>query len=270
LNHSGALKGDEQQRDRQWRRNYWNPALKWLPQDKTLDESALVIAALHHDAVDEKGKPRRSRQLACIRLEQFAKWAELDVRLKPYRGKYSPRQVDRSIPSDEVIESAMQAIANPDWKWAAGMMATFGLRDHECWFVSLQQDADGWLAVVSDGKTGGRSVRPLHPHWVELFDLSNGKAPDIQVRSHDEYGERMARQFKRCNIPFTPYELRHAYAIRSSVVYKIPVPVSAAHMGHSPEVHSRIYNKHLSEEAKAAAYWKAVKADRPSMKRSGD
>jgi integrase len=255
---SGTLKGDDVQRDRHWRKNFWNPALKWLPQNRSLDESALIIAAVHHDAVDEQGRPRRSRQHACMRLEQFAKWAGLQVSLKQYRGKYSPSQIVRNIPEDGAIEAAVLGMANADWRWAAGMMAAFGLRDHEVWFAKLDHEMGGWVTRVSEGKTGPRTIRPLHPHWIELFDLPNGKAPVIKVRTHDEYGERMARQFKRCGIPFTPYDTRHAYAIRSSVAYKIPISVSAAHMGHSPEVHLRTYNKHLSEAAKVLAYQEAI------------
>lgn len=258
LDRVGALTGDPETRDRQWRRDHWNPALKWLPQDGPLTDQAIIIAALHHDAVNESGRPRRSRQLACIRLGQFAKWAGVAVDLAPYRGKYSPSQVDRNIPSDADIEKAIASLTNPGWKWIAGMMATFGLRDHECWFATLSQDDSGWIAVVSEGKTGDRTARALHPHWVDLFNLPNGKAPDIKCRSHDEYGERTARHFKRSRVGFAPYDLRHAYAIRGSLGYKIPVAVMAAWLGHSPAVFLRIYSKHLSGAVMDQAYRDAI------------
>jgi len=192
-------------------------------------------------------------------LGQFAKWAGIEIDLKPYKGKYSPSQIERNIPTDEAIVEAVSSIKNNDWRWAAAMMAAFGLRDHECWSVTLAQENGEYLALVEKGKTGARTVRPLRPEWVELWDLPNGKPPQIKTRGHEEYGERMSRHFKRSGIQFCPYDLRHAYALRSSVRYKIPVSVSAAHMGHSPEVHMKTYNKHLSEVAKRSAYDEAIR-----------
>jgi integrase len=257
---SNKLNGDEATKDKQWRRNFYNPALKWLPQDEPLTANALIIAALHHDAIGLNGKPTRARQKACTLLGAFAKWACAEVDLKPYQGKYSPSQIERNIPSDEAIVEAVSGIKNPSWRWAAAMMAAYGLRDHECWMVEIREENGEFLAYVLKGKTGDRIVRPLHPEWVNLWDLPNGSPPEIKVRGHEEFGERMSRHFKRSGIPFTPYDLRHAYAIRSSVRYKIPVSVSAAHMGHSPEVHMKTYNKHLSEVTKRAAYDEAIAA----------
>jgi integrase len=258
LDQIDSLKGDNAARDRQWRRDHWNPALKWLDQSAQLSDQAIKMAALHHDAVGDGGKPSRARQLACIRLGQFAKWAGIDVDLSPYRGKYSPSQVVRNIPTDEEIKNAVQSLENSEWRWIAGMMGAFGLRNHECWFTELVQDEIGWLAKISEGKTGSRTARPLHPDWVEEFDLPDGKAPNIKCRGHSEYGERAARHFKRSKIGFCPYDLRHAYAIRGSLQYEIPVAVMASWLGHSPAVFLRIYSKHLSAAIKNESYKKAV------------
>ncbi|MCC5622699.1 hypothetical protein [Nostoc sp. CHAB 5715] len=56
----------------------------------------------------------------------------------------------------------------------------------------------------------------------------------------------MSRTFDRRNAPFNPYDLRHAYAIRGSVRYKVPVATMAGWMGHSPTVHWNTYNKWIS------------------------
>jgi integrase len=247
-----ALTGDAVAIDRLWRRRYWNPALKWIPTGPLTRES-LITAALHH------AQNTRSRQLACVILQQFAKWAEITVDLKPYRGAYSTDDVERTIPPDVEILSAIQQIKNPGWRWVAGMMATYGLRDHECWYTTLSEDEDGVIvANISDGKTGSRTARPLPPNWVDVLDLRNGHAPKLTVRTNDEYGERTARHFKRSGVPFQPYDLRHAYGLRSTVELGIPVPVGAGHMGHSPELHLKIYNKHITENQKRDAYRKAV------------
>ena len=46
-----------------------------------------------------------------------------------------------------------------------------------------------------------------------------------------ELGTKVSRQFKRYGIPFPPYVLRHAYGIRASVTFELPV-TAAALMGH--------------------------------------
>jgi integrase len=241
-----------------WLKRYWSPALKDLPQDEPLDSKAIRLAALQFNAINQDGKPTRSRQIACQVLGRFAKWAEIEVDLSPYKGSYSPAQVERNIPNDEAIAAAVLGLKHPGWRWVAGMMAAFGIRDHECWFAKLEQDAIGWICIVSDGKTGSRVSRPVPPEWVELFDLPNGKAPDIKIRVLNDYGDRTGKHFKRSGAGFAPYDLRHAYAIRSSVAYGIPVVVSAAHMGHSPNLHQGTYNKHIGEAQKREAYRRAI------------
>jgi hypothetical protein len=47
-------------------------------------------------------------------------------------------------------------------------------------------------------------------------------------------------------LPFVPYDLRHAYAIRGSVVFQLLVAVMAELMGHSPEFHFSTYNQWIS------------------------
>lgn len=247
-----ALVGNDVAIDLLWRRRHWYPALQWIPSGP-LNRESIIAAALHHT------QNTRSRQLACVVLQQFATWAEIAVDLKPYRGDYSTEDVERTIPPDDEILAAVIQIKNPGWRWVAGMMAVYGLRDHECWYTTLSEDEDGViLANVSAGKTGPRIARPLPPEWVDVLDLRKGRAPALNVRTNDEYGERTARHFKRSGVPFQPYDLRHAYGLRSTVELGIPVPVGAGHMGHSPETHLRIYNKHITENQKRDAYRKAV------------
>jgi integrase len=67
-------------------------------------------------------------------------------------------------------------------------------------------------------------------------------------------GDRVIKAFKRQGVPFSPYNLRHAYAIRASVVFKFPVAVAAAMMGHSPDVHWRTYNRWINQEQHQRIY----------------
>ncbi len=77
-------------------------------------------------------------------------------------------------------------------------------------------------------------------------------------------GDRVIKAFKRQGVPFTPYSLSHAYAIRASVAFKFPVAVAAAMMGHSPDVHWRTYNRWIDREQYQRVYDELVnRADRP-------
>ncbi len=236
-----------------WRKRYYNPALKWLPE--TIELSASVFIA-----VAQRSKPNtRSRQVACLVLQQFAKFAGVEVDLQPYAGNYSPKKAVREIPPDDVIVESIERFSSPAWRCLYGLMATYGLRDHEVFFTEVewrQTEAGNQILVakVADGKTGSREVYPFYPEWVERWQLWNVTLPKLTARINQDYGERVARAFKRAGLSFTPYDLRHAYAIRISVVFKLPVAVAAALMGHSPTVHWQTYNRWINQEQHQRVY----------------
>ena len=116
-----------------------------------------------------------------------------------------------------------------------GMMATYGLRDHElddCEFIDLKHR----LKVPDETKTGFRVVVPLHRDWVDLFELRSerrrvkiSKAPDATAQWL-YYHRRLKLGF-----PYIPYSLRHAYAGRLWRVggSNLDVFTAARLMGHS-------------------------------------
>jgi integrase len=55
--------------------------------------------------------------------------------------------------------------------------------------------------------------------------------------------DRVGKRFQSYGLPFVPYDLRHAHAIRGSVVFQLPVAVMAELMGHSPELHFSTYDR---------------------------
>lgn len=254
--HFYASKGETPDTRQTWRKDYMG-VFRHLPGDIELTEGVLVLAAQRTRANS------RSRKFACQVLGQLAKFAEVEVDLKPYRGNYSPKKVQpRDIPNDLTIAQVRDTISNIQWQWVYGVMAAYGLRDHEAFFVSIEPDPP-YNAHVSEGKTGPRVVRPLYPEWLEKWRLWDSKKPHCKG-THRDLGERTARAFKRLGVPFTPYNLRHAYAIRASVVFKFPVAVAAALMGHSPEQHWSRYNRWISQAQHEQVYREAVeREDRP-------
>ena len=234
--------------DKLWRRRYVNLGLGKLNPNDVLTPELLIQAVL------TKKSNSRSRQIACQVMAQFAKFAGLEVDFSPYIGSYSSLKQVKDLPSDQEIEEAVAAFKNPQWQYVAAMMATFGLRDHEVFFTEVLEEDGDWIAKVSDGKTEGRDVFPLPVEWVERWQLWERRLPPLKVRLKEEYGERVARAFKRQGCPFTPYTLRHANAVRRSVTVGLPIKVAADDMGHSPEVHLKVYSRHLSKAQRREAH----------------
>ncbi|MEY4430918.1 MAG: hypothetical protein RLZZ533_854, partial [Cyanobacteriota bacterium] len=76
----------------------------------------------------------------------------------------------RQLPSDGQILEWIERIPNPGWRLAYGLMATYGLRNHEVFFTDLSALAPGGdrvLRVLPTSKTGEHQVWPFQPEWVE-------------------------------------------------------------------------------------------------------
>jgi len=85
-------------------------------------------------------------------------------------------------------------------------------------------------------------VYPLHPEWVEYFDLANAQLPLCDRQTHKSKGEAVCKYFARQDLPFSIYFLRYAWAIRN-IGYGIPDTTAARGMGHSVEVHQQSYQR---------------------------
>jgi integrase len=91
------------------------------------------------------------------------------------------------------------------------------------------------------------SVYPIYPEWFELFELGNIYQPKSAV------SDRASKQFAKHKIPFRPYDLRHAWAIRS-MEFGLPLELAAVQMGHSMTVHSRTYHRWISDRHHKRAF----------------
>ena len=153
----------------------------------------------------------------------------------------------------EQILGLVDEIPNPGWKLVYGLMATYGLRNHEVFFCdlsALSPGGDRVLRVLPTSKTGEHQVWPFQPEWVERFDLERlGRDPaalppvarDLRRTTLRHAGRRVAEQFRRYALPITPYDLRHAWAVRT-IHIGLPDTVAARMMGHSVAIHTRTYH----------------------------
>ncbi|HEY9753358.1 MAG TPA: hypothetical protein V6C46_10430 [Coleofasciculaceae cyanobacterium] len=241
-----------------WQR-HWMPVYNRLPLDKEPAEVYLMAVVT---SIDPNETPW-TRHKACQKLQKLADFIGLKIDLKPYQGNYTKQQYRREkklyIPSDDEILEWYEKIPEPSWQWAYGMMAAYGLRNHEIFFCEF---SDRLALTVLEGKTGRREgVMPIYPVWVEQWNLTDIKKPNCKGRpgkGYREYGERVSRQFERYEIPFTPYALRHAYGIRGTIVEGMPESTMAAYMGHSELVHLTTYNRFASKEHHMQAYRKNI------------
>jgi integrase len=159
----------------------------------------------------------------------------------------------RRLPSDAQILALVERIPSPAWRLVYGLMATYGLRNHEvffCDFSALAPGGDRVLRVLPTSKTGEHQVWPFQPEWVDRFALEPlGLDPaalppvctDLRRTTLRQAGRRVAEQFHRYDLPITPYDLRHAWAVRT-IHIGLPDTVAARMMGHSVAIHTRTYH----------------------------
>ena len=238
----------------------WNgdyaKVLKKLPASASLNGDLLQTLVIGTKA------NTRSRQRVVMACNALAKFAGIEWDGSPLRGNYSPSKVEpRDLPSDEEIALHRQQLENPAWKWVYGMMATYGLRNHEVFHLEL--DDFPIVKVLEDTKTGAREVWPCYPEWAENWELQTRQLPPIKLdRPNSKIGHSVTKYLSP-KLPFLPYDLRHAWAVRT-LLFGWPVELSARQMGHSIDVHTRTYQRWIDREKIQAVYELLVnRSDRP-------
>lgn len=192
---------------------------------------------------------------------------------------FTPVRQKRDIPDNELIEQSFYLFEKKasnrkkqpkvelkdTWKlksWLYGMMAVFGLRPHELlthpnidWWLSSKNVDNTWN-VHKDCKTGEREAFPLNHQWIELFELKNEQrllelkelcSKIVNSEKMDYTVQNIAQYFKRIGVPFKPYNLRHAWAIRAHLM-GIPIKAAATSLGHSTEIHSKTYHREFGRD----------------------
>ncbi len=247
------------------------------PEQLATSENLLEIL----DTTETESYPRRN---LAISISVFAKYFDIDINITEYLKR--PKAQKRNIPSDNQIETAylgyeqyannrqQRGIKNRkfenNWKiyrWVYGMLATFGLRPRELflrpniqWWLSTENIHNTWK-VDELAKTGEREVLPLHERWIELFDLKNQEiclsvaeyfTDSISYKRLNSNKLANCNWFKKANCGFTPYDLRHAWAIRAHLM-GIPIKAASDNLGHSVQMHTSTYQKWFSLDNRKSA-----------------
>lgn len=209
-------------------------------------------------AVEATPANTRTRQKAVEKLGKIAAFVGLEIDLSPYKGEY--KLEERKIPVDKFIHTCRDNFSdNEEWQWVYSVLAVYGLRPHEVFFSEISNDLK---CRVLEGKTGPRIIYPLHPSWAEEWEVQQIKKPKVQGATYRAIGQRVHRHFKRRGIGFTPYDLRHAYAIRATNQYRIPTATLAAWMGHRATVNLDIYNRWISEAESDRVFQEMVRKEK--------
>ncbi|MEM8503628.1 MAG: site-specific integrase [Cyanobacteria bacterium P01_D01_bin.1] len=247
-------------------RTTWEKAyVPYLKQLQTIaaQHSSYSLPEAIYATVQSTKANSRSRQICCTALDALATFLNipLPTELKAYWGNYGNSKTQlRQLPTDAEILSTYQKIKNPTWQFVYGIMATYGLRNHEVFFSDYAMLASGddeaAIEVLESTKTGAHDVWPFHPEWVDAFNLRDIRLPkvntDLNTTTLQLVGQLVSKQFKRYEIPFSPYDLRHAWAVRTIGV-GLPDTVSARMMGHSVAVHNRTYHRWITRRDQRAA-----------------
>ena len=250
--------GSAEALDKRWRENYWYPCFKHL------DASRKLTTVYLGNVANNQWRPNsRAKQKGVQLLSRLADMAGVDFDPSQFKSGYNPNKVKREIPTDDQIESVIDDIKNRRWQWVAGMMATYGLRDHEVFVCQLEQrifkNRTVLVAMVpEDTKTGSRPVLPLPEMWVERWRLDEVDKPKVTTVINKDYGDRVSTQFQRMKIPFPAYSLRHAWNIRAALQAELPTAVAAQLAGHDPGTNLRVYQKHIGEARAQEAWLKAT------------
>ena len=203
----------------------------------------------------------RSRKQCGTTLNVFADF--IDHRLPSEwkiisRGYGLKKASYRKLPNDDFIKNLWLKIPCKSWQYVFGLMATYGLRNHEVFFCdlsSLKINGDKIIRVLPTTKTGEHQVWPFHPEWVDLFELNAlGDNPkllpkinlDFRNTTLQNIGKRITDQFSRYNLKIRPYDLRHAWAVRT-IFYDLPDTVAARMMGHSVSLHTQTYHHWITK-----------------------
>lgn len=217
------------------------------------DQKSPLTPEVIISAICKTSPDTRSRVLSVIAWSQLVKFAGLDLNLKGYRGRYKPKpRSDLLLPSrDEIILARKQLTRDVD-RWIFSMLYLYGLRNHECFFVSLIDSKK--FAYVSKGKTGSRQVLPCDPSLFDDWGVVN--IPEFKINqqlSNAALGFKVSALFRSYDIPFRGYDLRHCYS-REMHQSGANSHLVARMMGHSLSVHEKTYCGWVGTESLLAQY----------------
>ena len=185
---------------------------------------------------------------------------------------------------DHQIARLLEAIPNPKWRTAVGLVACFGLRGVELGYIQPRGPLlhCSYEKRTARGSTKPRDIVGLDPVGLEglsadllaLLAEQGAEALPSGCRGKGGAGDALHQYLERLPIwaelvaetrelndqALVPYSLRHGYALRAHEVYGHSPRVAAALMGHSLQTHSSVYGAWTDAEVIASALARTMAA----------
>jgi integrase len=235
-------------REEAWRIQ-WFKYLKKLPPDQYLSDQIIL------EAIKKTEEASASRLQLCTKLKTFFDFIGFNTSLNLIalgKGYELPPVDSDELPTDEAILAALDSIDDPKWRTAYLLQAIFGLRNHEIFFLDRTKNESyqgiAVLTVSDETKTRFHPVAALYPEWFDNpeWNLRTAELPkielDLEKTTLSKIGAAVTKAFRRFEIPFSPYMLRHAWA-RRAMEFGFTDEAAAEFMGHSVEVHRKHYHR---------------------------
>ena len=239
--------------------NSYRDTFRLLPMDEPISKELL-------ESVLRKIDPSKHwRGVALNNFRQLAKDVGIELDVERLRSAYRHSAIEpRRLPTDAEIVATRNSIKSPRWQYLYGLLAAYGLRPHEAFYLAPDSLATApGVARVLEGKTGSRIVFPCYPEWWELWGLDRyDLMPNVKFGDHATAGQRVTDFFARNKLP-RAYYLRHRWAVRTSE-FGWPVELAARQMGHDLAVHTKTYHRCLGDDTQSRV-WQTLMArdDRP-------
>lgn len=261
-----AERGRNHQTESTWRTTY-QYAFDMLDSDRAISADDMCRAIARCTRANSS-----ARRNVVVALSALALMAGLDPSpIKRLRGNYSAQSVEKKeLPSDERIEETWQWLSSnkPLWGWIFGVIAAYGIRPHEIFYLSDDFSQFPQMQIADGGKTGSRVILPLHEDWADRWRLYDALMPRLKLHgteTNSALGNKIYAGFRNLNrsIPETmkldePYAYRHAWAVRARA-RGLDVDAAAHYLGHSPEVHRATYLRSAGERPYRLAYDRILK-----------
>jgi len=280
--------------DRTWRSDHVKPmrlALTELVILKTQTADELIAAVARNYKL---GSVSRNKAVASVSrfLRYGIKHHHLNpvrwtprVELEEVRGRRIPKREQYPFTDEQIIRLVDAMQAHPKkvtqrYVWMIQLMATYGLRPIEVFYLSLRSNGELWCDYrkrAGGGDTKPRKLRPIPvidntgkpAAWNVEDRLRLGEEKPNIVRNHA--GTRLGEFLNDLEIPTwreiceeaeadgykaVPYGFRHRYS-RAAHAAGIPAKHIADSMGHSLQVHLSTYAAFDSSREADAAFDRA-------------
>lgn len=236
--------------------------LNKIPADYPLTEQLLVEWVTGNSSPGTAMRDTYAR--TGVQLAKFAKLPSWE-RLQRLTTTFNIKAINpRDLPTDNEILRIRGTIADPEWQHVYGILAAYGLRPHEIFFLDYSDYPT--LQTAETTKTGRRLIKPLYPEWADEWGLGDAKMPHRLTyrkgQANRLLGGKVTEWF-RDRLTFSPYNLRHAYAQRG-IKLGVPHDALAYMMGHSIKMHMSVYRAWIDEKLYIDVADRALqKSDRP-------